>query len=125
MTPDYSFIDSTDKSLRQVLEGILCKDPNLWGYAFDDPSDILGWVDAPQETLDQLPDLTAILSDIHMEFDQAVLLGFGGSSLSARTLIDLYGDISGLQFSYLDSTIPSQIETVEKSMNLSRTLFLV
>ena len=125
MTPDYSFIDSSDISLRRVLEGILCKDPNLWGYAFDDPSDFLGWVDAPQETLDQLSDLTAMVPDLHMEFDQAVLLGFGGISLSARTLIDLYGEISGLEFSYLDSTIPSQIETVERSMNLSRTLFLV
>ena len=125
MTPDYSFIDSSDISLRRVLEGILCKDPNLWGSAFDGPSDFLGWVDAPQETLDQLSDLTAMVPDLHMEFDQAVLLGFGGSSLSARTLIDLYGEISGLEFSYLDSTIPSQIETVERSMNLSRTLFLV
>ncbi|SVB62736.1 uncharacterized protein METZ01_LOCUS215590, partial [marine metagenome] len=123
--PDYSFIDSTDKSIRGAVKGILSKDPLFWGSEFGDPSDFLGWVDAPQESLNRLSNFALSVGDLQKEFESGVLLGFGGSSLSARTLTDMYGDISGLQFSYLDSTISSQIETLEKSMNLSRTLFLV
>ena len=123
--PDYSFIDSTNKSIRRAVKSILSKDPLFWGSEFGDPSDFLGWVDAPQESLNRLSNFALSVGDLQKEFESGVLLGFGGSSLSARTLTDMYGDISGLQFSYLDSTISSQIETLEKSMNLSRTLFLV
>jgi len=123
--PDYSFIDSTDKSIRRAIKSILSKDPLFWGSEFEDPSDFLGWVDAPQESLNRLSNFALSVSDLQKEFESVVLLGFGGSSLSARTLTDMYGDISGLEFSYLDSTISSQIETLERSINLSRTLFLV
>ena len=123
--PDYSFIDGTDKSIRSSIEGVLRKTPLFWDPEFGDPADFLGWVDAPKETLSQLPNLTVNVPDIQTEFDLVVLLGFGGSSLSARTLTDLYGDVSGLEFCYLDSTIPSEIETLERAMDLSRTLFMV
>ena len=123
--PDYSFIDGTDKSIRSSIEGVLRKTPLFWDPEFGDPADFLGWVDAPKETLSQLPNLTVNVPDIQTEFDLVVLLGFGGSSLSARTLTDLYGDVSGLEFCYLDSTIPFEIETLERAMDLSRTLFMV
>ena len=125
MIQDYSFIDSSDKTIRKVLKAILCKDLFIWESDIGDPLDFLGWVDAPRETFNKLSNMALSVPDLQEEFELVVLLGFGGSSLSARTLTDVYGDISGLEFYYLDSTVPEQIEDLQKSIDLAKTLFLV
>jgi transaldolase / glucose-6-phosphate isomerase len=55
-----------------------------------------------------------------------VLLGMGGSSLGPEVLAKTFGPQAGWpRFHMLDSTDPAQIRTVERAVDLGKTLFIV
>ena len=59
-------------------------------------------------------------------FQQAVLLGMGGSSLAPEVLQSTFGAAPGYPpVTVLDTTDPASILAVERTLDLPRTLFIV
>lgn len=71
--------------------------------------------------------LTDVAREIQLAgFKHALLLGMGGSSLCPEVLRLTFGKIAGFpELHILDSTDPAQIAAVEKSIDLSDTIFIV
>jgi glucose-6-phosphate isomerase len=76
--------------------------------------------------LEDAADLKAFAEECKAEgLTDVVLLGMGGSSLGPEVIRQSYGDAGGLRLQVLDSTDPAAILEVERSLDLSKTLFLV
>lgn len=75
----------------------------------------------------RLPEIRAFADGVRADgFTDAVLCGMGGSSLCAEVLRDVLGPLpGGLRLHVLDTTDPEAIRTVERSLDVRRTLFLV
>ena len=104
------------------------KDPTFW---FQEPQselvDRLGWLDLPEGMKDQLDDLAEFAEGVKNEGMQAVvLMGMGGSSLAPEVYQRTFGNAPGYpELHVLDSTHPAAVTEIEKSLDLSKTLFLV
>ena len=110
-----------------AITRIWSKDHTLWS---DDPTEIvdrLGWLDVASSMRNQVDDLTAFADEVrHDGIEHVVLLGMGGSSLGPEVLGQCFGGRDGFpQLIVLDSTLPSRIRTVAKTIDPARTLFLV
>ena len=110
-----------------AITRIWSKDHTLWS---DDPREIadrLGWLDVASSMLHEVDDLTAFADDVrHDGIEHVVLLGMGGSSLGPEVLGQCLGSREGFpELIVLDSTLPSRIRTVAKTIDPARTLFLV
>ncbi|HKU40941.1 MAG TPA: bifunctional transaldolase/phosoglucose isomerase [Polyangiales bacterium] len=101
------------------------RDAALWTGG--DEARWLDWLEAGEDghpTLD--PELSSFAASVKEEFDDAVVLGMGGSSLCPEVLARTFGKQPGWpQLSVLDSTDPAQIRGVEARIDLERTLFVV
>jgi glucose-6-phosphate isomerase len=103
------------------------KDFTVWR---DDPAEItdrLGWLTVHQDMHDRLPELDRFASGCAADgLTHAVLAGMGGSSLAPEVLRKTLGVVPGrLDLVVLDTTHPDQILSVERSLPLDRTLFVV
>ncbi|SCG36777.1 glucose-6-phosphate isomerase [Micromonospora halophytica] len=96
------------------------KDPALWGPDAEPTARLrLGWLDThrrSRELLPQLAELTAELADL----DHVVLVGMGGSSLAAETIVRTLGR----PLTVLDTTDPGRIRAVLAD-RLERTVVVV
>src|SRR5579864_9104849 len=99
------------------------RDKSLWTGADEDRW--LGWLDAVGA--DQIKSYQAFAEAIRREgFDDALLLGMGGSSLGPEVLATVFGQKSGFpRLRILDSTVPAQIKAIEGTLDLAKTLFIV
>jgi transaldolase/glucose-6-phosphate isomerase len=99
------------------------RDKSLWTNADEDRW--LGWLDSVGD--DQIANYAAFAQTIKREgFNDAVLLGMGGSSLGPEVLAATFGHRSGWpRLRILDSTVPAQIKAIEAGLDLGRTLFIV
>jgi transaldolase/glucose-6-phosphate isomerase len=104
------------------------KDPSLWPHASPPvTTDRLGWLSLPRDMHDQVEPITRFAHEIRKEgVRHVVLLGMGGSSLSA----EVYQATLGTKKSYpelivLDSTHPGAIRSLERRIEIDRTLFIV
>ncbi len=99
------------------------RDKSLWTGADEDKW--LGWLDSPDA--DQLRSYVAFAEEIKREgFQDAVLLGMGGSSLGPEVLAETFGHKSGWpRLRILDSTVPAQIKALDGTLDLAKTLFIV
>ena len=60
------------------------------------------------------------------KFTDAVVLGMGGSSLGPEVLAETFAKKAGFpKLHVLDSTDPAQVRTMEKTVDIARTLFIV
>ena len=77
--------------------------------------------------LGEVDDLTAFADEVrHDGIEHVVLLGMGGSSLGPEVLGQCFGSREEFpELIVLDSTLPSRIRTVAKTIDPARTLFLV
>ena len=112
---------------RNAVSRIWSRDHTLWS---DDPTEIadrIGWLDVASSMLGEIDDLTAFADDVRRDgIDHVVLLGMGGSSLGPEVLSQCLGQRDGFpELIVLDSTLPSRIRTVVKTIDPARTLFLV
>lgn len=89
--------------------------------------DWLGWLDVVDEQRASLDHLTTLAAKVRQEgFSDVLLLGMGGSSLGPEVLGTSFGVQPGFpRLHVLDSTDPAQIRSVEKKINLAKTLFIV
>ena len=100
-------------------------DADLWTGS--DESKWLSWLGITEDQLAHLDRLQSLSQEIKdSEFEHAVLLGMGGSSLCPEVMRLTFGKIEGYpELHILDSTDPAQIKALESKIDITRTLFIV
>ncbi|NPV85180.1 MAG: bifunctional transaldolase/phosoglucose isomerase [Anaerolineae bacterium] len=125
-------ISALDKA--QMAKRLFDKDPTLWTEhvsAHEEIRNRLGWLLAPQKSLNDLPDIEAFVNQYQRNgFSKAVVLGMGGSSLAPEVFASTFGvqhanGMTGLEVSILDSTDPGQVHEISQKLDLQKTLFVV
>ena len=100
-------------------------DADLWTGS--DENKWLSWLGITEDQLahlDRLQNLSQEAKDL--EFEHAVLLGMGGSSLCPEVMRLTFGKIEGYpELHILDSTDPAQIKDLESKIDITKTLFIV
>ncbi len=106
----------------KVASRIFSKDHTIWGKGAESESSIrLGWVDAANESLELLPELTALRTEHQSKgLSRIVLCGMGGSSLAPEVI----AATAEVELVVLDSTYPSQVGYAV-STDLARTIVIV
>jgi glucose-6-phosphate isomerase len=101
------------------------RDASLW--TGEDEAQWLGWLDIADEQLASAAQLQAFANEVKSAgFSDILLLGMGGSSLCPEVLALTFAPTPGFpRLHILDSTDPAQIRSVEKKIDLGKTLFIV
>jgi transaldolase / glucose-6-phosphate isomerase len=113
---------------QDVARRIWRKDDTLWGEAgAPEVGNRLGWLTISDTMLEQCGDLAAFVDEVKRDgLTDCALLGMGGSSLGPEVIRQSFGPLQrGLRLHVLDSTDPGALQTLESSLDLSKTLFLV
>ena len=109
-----------------VARRVWSKDETLWGGPGPEIGDRLGWLTIGDRMLEQVDDLEAFAAEVKSAgMTDAALLGMGGSSLGPEVIRRSFGDAGGLTLHVLDSTDPGVVLELERSLDLSKTLFIV
>jgi len=110
-----------DGRIRRLWAG----DKSLW--AGTDEDKWVGWLHIAEQELADLDRLRSFAEHVKQGgFTDVVLLGMGGSSLGPEVLGKTFGRQPGWpRFHMLDSTDPAQIRTIERTVDLGKTLFIV
>ena len=103
-------------------------DPSLWTQKSAVEGEIrkrLGWLNLPREARTQLEELTSFATEVCDEgLANVVLLGMGGSSLTADVLCRTLASAKGIDFSILDSTDPDAVRHITHWAEIDKTLFI-
>jgi transaldolase/glucose-6-phosphate isomerase len=107
------------------IRRLWARDKSLWTGTDEDKW--FGWLHVVELELADLDRLHDFAEEVKQHgFTDVVLLGMGGSSLGPEVLSETFGRQSGWpRFHMLDSTDPAQINTIERSVDLGKTLFIV
>lgn len=106
---------------RELVDRIWERDPTVWTGA--DEAKWLGWLDEPLRMQERVGELERFADEVaDSGLDAIVLLGMGGSSLAPEVLRRTF-DVES--FHVLDTTHPEAIRTLESSIDLESTLFVV
>jgi transaldolase/glucose-6-phosphate isomerase len=129
------FDDVVRATLTKLDEQRFCqrlweRDPALWK---SEPGhqrvikNALGWLTVPGAMLGQVDEILRFVDEVRAAgFKHAVVLGMGGSSLCPDVCRATFGTAPGfLELHVLDSTVPASVASVEKAIDVARTLFLV
>ena len=110
-----------------IAARIWANDFRVWKPAPQEISNRLGWMHAPVETSANVNRIRTSLEPFtNGSIDDVVLLGMGGSSLSAEVFNKMIGSAPGFpRLQILDTTDPLTIAGVAKKLNIDRTLFIV
>jgi transaldolase/glucose-6-phosphate isomerase len=109
----------------RALSRLWTKDATFWTN--HDEAKWLGWLDIVERERANLAEYDSFASEVRREaFADIVLLGMGGSSLGPEVLGEIIGPAKdGPRLHILDSTDPAQIRTLERAIDISKTLFIV
>src|ERR1700682_65676 len=101
------------------------RDPSLWTNRDEDKW--LGWLDIVAEQQRNVRRFTNFAAEGRdAKFSHALLLGMGGSSLCPEVMRESFGKLAGFpELHVLDSTDPARIKSIEDSIDLANTLFIV
>lgn len=95
-------------------------------FSGNNESAMLDWLDEPQDMYNNLGSLLDIKDRIErQDFSFTVLLGMGGSSLSARVFQEILAPHTINNFFIVDTIHPHAIARLEKLLDLKKTLFIV
>src|SRR5207248_3590349 len=130
--PD-DLVDPVAKRVKQavsdsVAQRVWRRDPSLWGGpGVPEIENRLGWLTVADQMLEQAPDLHEFAAECRAEgFTDAVLLGMGGSSLGPEVIRRSFGEVpEALRLHVLDSTHPDVILSLQDSLDMEKTLFIV
>jgi transaldolase/glucose-6-phosphate isomerase len=108
---------------RGAVRRLWQRDKSLWTNSNEDRW--LGWLDSV--SADQIKSYQDFAAEIRREgFNDALLLGMGGSSLGPEVFASVFGRSAGFpRLRILDSTVPAQISAIEATLDLGHTLFIV
>lgn len=105
----------------RIASRIWSKDASVWTNA--DEAKWLGWLTIADEELGNLTQNRDVLQDIESAgFSDVLLMGMGGSSLCPEVLAVTFGKKN---FHILDSTVPSQVKSIESKLDVTKTLFII
>ena len=102
-----------------IVERIWAYDASLWTGSDEDRW--LGWLDVVTRLQTHVDELNAFAETTTEQVHDCVLLGMGGSSLAPEVMRRAFG---GETFHVLDTTHPEAIRSLERGLDLERTLFL-
>ena len=105
------------------------KDTSLWTEQPEIAEKIanrLGWLDAPAKMLSHVREIERFAREVAKEgIRYVVLLGMGGSSLCPEVCAKTFGSKKGYpELLVLDNTNPDAVRSVEKRIDLERSLFI-
>ncbi len=122
-------VDETINELKaeKIIDRIWEKDYTVWSNSPAEISNRLGWLHSPENSMASLSEINKFVSEIKNEkYENALLLGMGGSSLAPEVLKNIYGFKTGsLQLSVLDSTDPGAILNMTNKYDPAKTLYIV
>lgn len=115
---------------QKVAENLWGGDVSLWTNDVEVRSSIaqrLGWLQIVEPMMDEKQRLRDFADEVRQSgITSVVLLGMGGSSLASEVFASCFGPKEGYpELRVLDTTVPGSILEVERSLLLSRTLFIV
>ena len=118
----YSKIDA-----EKVIERIWKKDYTVWSENPAEISNRLGWLDSPSQMKDSIKDINDFVEEVRKEgFENALLLGMGGSSLAPEVFSRIFGTAKGyLNLFVLDSTHPDNVDELIRKLDPRKTLYIV
>ena len=110
-----------------IAARIWANDFHVWKPTPEEISNRLGWLHAPIETSAHVHSIRASLTPFTKgSIEDVVLLGMGGSSLSAEVFNNIIGCAPGYpRLQILDTTDPAAIRGLAEKLNLEKTLFIV
>ena len=107
-------------------------DPMLWATDPEGQAEVrkrMGWMDSPQKARALLPTYKAFADEIHNEgIHRVLVLGMGGSSLTAEVLSSLQAAAkieAPLSLAILDSTDPEQVSLASGDFPPDKSLYIV
>jgi len=110
-----------------VIRRLWEHDHTLWSNTDNEIYNRLDWLHLPdtmQPKIDQLQTFAEQISE--SQFDHAILLGMGGSSLAPEMFQEIFGHSPGYpKLIVLDSTDPGAILKIQSRISLEKTLFIV
>ena len=117
----------TDLSRQDVIARLWALDHSVWSPSPADISNRLGWLHLPQQMQPELPAMRAFLTElVQAGFEQALLLGMGGSSLAPDLFSKLFpAGASALALFVLDSTDPGAVLEMQTRLDPHKTLYIV
>ena len=124
-------LDLVQQTIKQNLATrIWEKDTTVWKIdrtLQESIEERLGWLDVPNFSLEHRKEIIEFAEQVRNEgFTSVVVLGMGGSSLCVEVIRDTFGVKEGYpKLFVLDSTHPDQVRDVERSVELTKTLFIV
>ena len=100
-------------------------DATLWTGRDEDRW--VGWLRLVEQQRARREEFGRVSEDVRLAgFGHVVVLGMGGSSLCPEVFARTFGRVPGYPvLRVLDSTVPAQIRSLEREIDLRRTLFLV
>ena len=107
----------TTLTATEIVERIWARDATLWTGG--EEAQWLGWLDEPARLLERVDSLLEFA--VAADFERAVLIGMGGSSLAPEVLRRTFGVQT---FDVLDTTHPADIRRLADSVDLETTLFV-
>jgi glucose-6-phosphate isomerase len=126
--PETVLAESFEKlKLEQIIERIWNRDHTVWNENPEEISNRLGWLKSHAVMEKQLGEINNLASQVRADgYNQALLLGMGGSSLAPEVFRKIFGVRSGcLDLDILDSTDPGAVMEKENKLELHKTLFIV
>ena len=132
-TPGYeSQVSATFKDLDKAdfPARLWKKDATLWSK---DPAEQeaikngLGFLTVPETMSERVKELASFADEVrNAGFRDVVLLGMGGSSQSAELFATTFSSAPGYpKLHVLDTTVPETIRSLERNIDITRTLFVV
>jgi glucose-6-phosphate isomerase len=106
------------------------KDPTLWSKEPAQQARIkneLGWLTVPETMRERVKDLASFANEVrNAGFRDVVLLGMGGSSQSAELFATTFPSAPGYpKLHVIDTTVPEAIRSLERNIDITKTLFVV
>ena len=125
MDPDYYSVRSDASLIQRIVDGLFDRDASLWPSS-ESISDIpLGWIDAPERMIEQYDGLYSSIDLLRTEFKNLIVIGQGGSTLGARSIIHFSDICKDSLVSFIDSTHPETILRLQEKIEVDKTLFVV
>ena len=107
-------------------------DPTLWATDPEGQAEVrkrMGWLDSPDKARELLPTYKAFADEVHREgIARALVLGMGGSSLTAEVFSSLQAAANleaPVSLAILDSTHPEQVSLAGEDFPPDKSLYIV
>ena len=125
MDPDYYTVRSDASLIHRIVDELFDRDSSLWPSSESISDTPLGWLDAPERMIEQYDGVFSSIDSIRMEFEKLIVIGQGGSTIGARSIIQFSDICRDSSVSFIDSTHPETILRLEEKIEIDKTLFVV